>query len=329
MCNLRCIMCYISLNDFNQKPVVMPLDIFERLAQEMFYKIRFLDLSCSFEPFMTRNFIDYLRIARRYSKGYLSIATNGLLMTPKHVESIFTEHLLDEIIISLDGLSPETYESIRLGGDFGRLLEVLDWLGQAKTQYAGSIRLRLNFTMMARNLNDLLGIYDFARKYSVDVVQLRHVRLPGEFKHLFHESLYYHQELANQILDKVSRDFAADSGITLLAPPRFEVKPVKNLAKACCAYPWFNFKICSNGDVHLCEIGIVGNILNGGFRKVEESPQVQQIRRRLLSGNDASICNSCLYFTDILDVNDPASFVREDIRVLDTIQPQPHEIHLN
>jgi MoaA/NifB/PqqE/SkfB family radical SAM enzyme len=329
LCNLRCIMCYLSLDDFRQKPVIMPLEKFEQLAQEMFAKIRFLDLSCAFEPFMTRNFIDYLRVARFYSKGRLAIATNGLLLTQEYIEAIFTEHLLDEIIISLDGISPGTYEGIRLGGDFQRLLEVLDWLKQAKAQFAGAVSLRINFTMMARNVNDLLGIYDFARKCSVDVVQLRHVRLPAEFKHLFHESLYYHQELANQALDKVTRDFAADPKKTLLAPPRFHGRPADNRAKARFAYPWFSFNIYSNGEVQMCDIGIVGNIMNGGLCQVEKSPRVREIRRRLLLGAGADFCRNCLFFTDILDVNDPASFLREDVRVLDTIQHQPQGTYLN
>jgi len=63
-------------------------------------------------------FIDY---AKKIGVLEVSINTNGLLLTRPLIEKL-NDAKLDWLIISIDGATKKTYESIRHGGNFDRLL---------------------------------------------------------------------------------------------------------------------------------------------------------------------------------------------------------------
>ena len=319
LCNLRCIMCYLSINNFSQKPEVMSIDFFTTLAKDLFNKVAFLDLSCSYEPLMTKNFIDYLRIAKKHCPGHISICTNGILLTEKIIDDVFKENLLNEITISIDGLTPQTYNSIRVGGDFTKLIKILELIRYGSIHYHTKIILRLNYTMMRRNIEELNKLHDFARAFCFDQVQLRHLRLISEFNELYDESLYYYQDLSDRVLNKVINDFESDSMTSLMTPPLFGSYQFSNAKKKNCAYPWFNFTINCYGDVNLCNIGYIGNLRNCNLYTLERSIRVKSIRKELIYGDSNKLCSSCFFVNDLTDIKKRSSFIREDIN-LDTIK---------
>ncbi len=294
---------------------MMTLPQFEMIAKDVFPKTRILDLSCSYEPFMTKNFIDYVRVARHYSNGSIGLCTNGLLLNEQMIDTLFREALVDEIDISIDGLSEATYNSIRIGGNYNKLLEVLRMIKEAKITYPHKIIFRINYTMMERNIRDILSLYDFSIQYDIDVVQLRHVKLTAEFKPIFHESLIFHQDLYDRIIRNVINDFKAVPVKELIYPPLFCQTPVGRNIRQSCAYPWFNFTIDAHGSLNLCNIGDLGNILQNNFEKIDNSMKVRQIRKNLFKRYDIfqTLCAKCIYVSDLIDVHDRKSFIREDL----------------
>ncbi len=314
-CNLRCVMCYMSLDEYRGKPEIMSMEMFESIARQVLHKTRMLDLSCSFEPFMTKNFLDYVRVARRYYKGYIGICTNALLMSEEVINSIIDEGLLDEINISIDGITESTYNSIRTNGDFRKLVEVLSMLKNARNSRRGGRLpiIRLNYTMLRRNIEELDAMYDFAKKYDVNIVQLRHAKLTRPFSHMFGESLFFHQELSDAVVERVRRRFNAGSGMTLIHPPLFSSRKPRKVTRAACAYPWFNFIISSNGDVNLCYIGSMGNISRNTFREMLSSELVVESRSRLLRGDYKEVCRNCYSVSDMEEIHDKSTFIREDL----------------
>jgi len=314
-CNLRCVMCYMSLDGYRDSLEIMPMEMFESIAGQVFHKTRMLDLSCSFEPFMTKNFLDYVRVARRYYSGYIGICTNALLMNEEKIVSIVEEELLDEINISIDGITESTYNSIRRKGDFNRLLKVLSMLKDIRARYGGKKVpiVRMNYTMLRKNIEELEGVYDFAKEYDINIVQLRHAKLTKPFADLFNESLFFHQELSDSIMKKVRRRFNRDSSITLIHPPLFSSGRPGRISKSVCAYPWFNFIISSNGDVNLCYIGSMGSFAVNTFEEMLSSEIVVNSRSRLLRGDYDELCKDCYSVSDMENVQKKSTFIREDL----------------
>ncbi|MBF0467209.1 MAG: radical SAM protein [Nitrospirae bacterium] len=297
-CNLRCIMCYMSLDEYRQKIDIMPVDMFESIAKQIFGKTRVLDLSCGFEPFMTRDFLSYLRIARKYCRGFISICTNALLLNEETIEAICGEQLLDELIISVDGIKESTYHSIRINGDFNKLISNLKILKEKKGNASKPV-VRLNYTMLRQNIDELPGIYEFVKKYDINAVQLRHAKLMAPFNDLFNESLFYYQDLYDEVMREIIPQFHKDNHIKLIHPPLFSDKNPIVADKSQCAYPWFYFIISSDGNVKMCHSGYIGNIGQSCFSDMISSDFVKRTRGLLLKGRHEEICGGCHNISDI------------------------------
>ena len=313
-CNLRCIMCYMSLEEMHQtKSEIMPIELFESIAKQTFHQTRFLELSCGFEPFMNKKFIDYIRIARKLCPGHISICTNGLLMKEQTIYEIFNENLLDEIIISIDGITEFTYNNIRVNGSFSKLLSVLNSIKKQKEISRKNIIIRINYTMMKSNIEELKDIYDFVKNYQIDVLQLRHAKLTLPFAHLYNEALFFHQELYDSTIKIIRNQFKQDKSKTLIYPPLFSESNNKTSIanKANCAYAFFNFIISSNGDVNMCSIGKIGNFHQQSFQGMLESPAIKQIHQQLLKGDYQELCKECYIVSDIGDVQHKSTFIQE------------------
>lgn len=314
ICNLRCIMCYMSLKDFRPEIQIMPIDLFESIAQQTFRKIRILDLSCGFEPFMTKNFLDYARIARRLCKGHISVCTNGLLMNERIIEDIVNENLFDEINISIDGITESTYNSIRINGNFAKIISVLESLKERKEKTGGKKPvIRVNYTMLSRNIEELKDVYEFVKKYDIKTLQLRHAKLTKPFSDLFNESLFFHQELSDSVIRKVKEQFDNDKSRTLIHPHLFSDSKHFAADKGSCAYPWFYFIISSNGNVNMCNIGSIGNFTEYSFENMLDSDFVKNSRYKLLKGDYKNTCKHCYTISDLGDITQRDSFIREDL----------------
>src|SRR3954470_9048975 len=130
LCNLRCKMCYYS-SDYLRKKDEMDLDFFRKIAGQVFPKTRFLYLSCATEPLMNKRFAEIVRATGEYKVPFTSFCTNGLLLTPEVVQACI-DSKISEIIFSIDGATKETYEEIRRGGKWERLLEKMELLKSMK-----------------------------------------------------------------------------------------------------------------------------------------------------------------------------------------------------
>src|SRR5438067_5013664 len=79
LCNLRCKMCYYSF-DYKRKKEQMDVELFSKIADEIFAKTRFLYLSCATDPLMNKQFADFVQITGKYTVPFTSFCTNGQLL---------------------------------------------------------------------------------------------------------------------------------------------------------------------------------------------------------------------------------------------------------
>jgi radical SAM protein with 4Fe4S-binding SPASM domain len=72
------------------------------------------------EPLLHTHIVDLVAYAKQRGVMEVMLNTNGLLLTQELAEALANVGL-DWLIISVDGATPQTYESIRTGGDFKKL----------------------------------------------------------------------------------------------------------------------------------------------------------------------------------------------------------------
>jgi sulfatase maturation enzyme AslB (radical SAM superfamily) len=119
-CNIDCVMCNTSMStrpSFN-----MELDLFEHAVKYAKSEGRgYTALHTIGEPLMNKNLPDYFAIARKNGVD-IRLSSNALILH-KHIDFLIENaDILTEIRFSIDGASRETYEKIRCGGKWERLI---------------------------------------------------------------------------------------------------------------------------------------------------------------------------------------------------------------
>jgi MoaA/NifB/PqqE/SkfB family radical SAM enzyme len=96
--------------------------------------------------------------------------TNGLLLTPEVWEKMSKIHSnIENIFISIDAATSQTYEKVRVNGKYETLLKNVEFLGQkrreSKLEY-----LTFAFIVQKNNYKEMADIIEVARRYNVDRV---------------------------------------------------------------------------------------------------------------------------------------------------------------
>lgn len=118
LCNLDCVMCPTGLKQITRPKGYMDFDVFRAIVDEMAPWVKATTLHIWGEPLMHRRIFDM--IAYCHQKGLRSeISTNATLLDERKAKGLLDAGL-STIYLCLDGFRPETYESIRVKGDYER-----------------------------------------------------------------------------------------------------------------------------------------------------------------------------------------------------------------
>jgi MoaA/NifB/PqqE/SkfB family radical SAM enzyme len=298
LCNLRCIMCEYS-SDYLRKRADMDASLFDRIAADLFPRTRFLYLSCITEPLMNKQFAKIVRSAGAYRIPFTSFCTNGQLLTEEIVQTCI-DSKVTEIVFSIDGATAETYEHIRRGAKWDRLLERLTLLSSLK-QRAGVDypAARLNFTCMARNIQELPAMVAFAADYGISSVHVRHLLAYVDGSNTCAEEMSY-LPVFNKMAEE-ARKAAALRGVRLFLPDlvpqrgsRKASSPVAGTpaeANPYCLLPWFHVILTASGEYRTCSTHrVLGNLREQSFDEIYNGARMCEIRRSML-GRTAGACS--------------------------------------
>jgi MoaA/NifB/PqqE/SkfB family radical SAM enzyme len=192
---------------------------FRTIGDHLFHGATVVALSCGAEPLMARHFGEILLAMGDYRVPSTEMVTNGMLLDESHIASII-EARLSRVIVSVDGATAPTYESIRRGAKFDTLLRNLQLLREMKRERRATHPIvRFNFVMMRRNIRELPALIELAADCGATQVTAQHA-LVYEGCISEDESLYRHQRLTSEMLIQ-AHHLAARSGIVFNAPPLF------------------------------------------------------------------------------------------------------------
>lgn len=152
-CNLKCIMCYN--NDVKTKKGIMDLDLYKKIIDESsLYNLESIKLSWRGEPLLNSNIIEMIRYAKEKNVLDVSFNTNALLLTDELSEQLIDSNL-DMILFSVDGATKETYEKIRVGGDYDKMVKNIKRFLEIKKQKKSKFPYtRIQFVKMDENCNE-------------------------------------------------------------------------------------------------------------------------------------------------------------------------------
>jgi len=132
VCNLRCLMCYTTTDEFKRKSKARFMDygLFCKIIDEISGNVPAIRLSLRGEPTLHPRFLDCITYAKKKGIGEVSALTNGTKLTKDFSKQIMRAGM-DWLTISVDGLG-KTYESIRKPAKFKDILQKIKYFKSLK-----------------------------------------------------------------------------------------------------------------------------------------------------------------------------------------------------
>ena len=168
ICNLACPLCPSGNGTLTRRSGTMDLSSFGRILEKQARDLLLLMLWNQGEPFINGCLTDMVRMAKAHGITTIT-STNGHFIRSREEAEDVVDSGLDEIIVSLDGATPETYVKYRVGGDFDRVTQGLRLLAEAKHRRAsGHPLVHLQFIVMKQNEEEIDAARALARRLQAD-----------------------------------------------------------------------------------------------------------------------------------------------------------------
>jgi radical SAM protein with 4Fe4S-binding SPASM domain len=112
-CNLKCVMCPRGEPDIMERALGnMPDEVFKKIVTGWQFFTEPVWLHLFGEPLMHPRLFEQIAMAREAGVPNVGISSNATLLNEKNAQKILDSEL-DTIILSIDGCTKETYESVR------------------------------------------------------------------------------------------------------------------------------------------------------------------------------------------------------------------------
>ena len=193
-CNLKCHNCFY---DGYHKDTPFLKDLyFTTLEKIKGHQLDTIQLTDVGEPFFYYyEIINYLKSLRQYEDTYgVNFLTNGNLLSKDRIDTLVKisneTNIKYYFVISIDGVTKETYENTRIGGNFEKTIENAIYLNQF-------FDVGINYTIRKPNMSDVLNIKPFFKDLGFKKVDIYYDIYDDDCKKLFYQ---YEDILSSQFI---------------------------------------------------------------------------------------------------------------------------------
>ena len=120
-CNLRCPECPSGLRSFTRATGDADLEEFSSIIHQAKKHVGYLTLYFQGEPYLNKQLFEMVQIAQK-AKIYTATSTNAHYLNEENCKKTIDSGL-ERLIISLDGISDESYTKYRVGGSVDKVKE--------------------------------------------------------------------------------------------------------------------------------------------------------------------------------------------------------------
>lgn len=319
-CNLACRMCAVPQRPAEQQAGTLSVADFERLLAQL-PQLEELHLQGLGEPMLHPAF--FTLVERAAQRGVrVSANTNATLITPSRARACVTSGLA-VLSFSVDGARAATYESIRVDGNFAKVIRNIERVVRARRELRSATpALRLVMVLMRQNLDELPALVELAARLGVEEVLVQRLAsemsepsLPLRYipvRRYVSDSELRGIDLAEAAaVFSAARERAARLGIVLHLPrlgapmsavPARDDRSAAAAPAAGCDWPFAKGYVTATGELlPCCMVGTpdratLGNALHDGMAAVWHGPAAQQWRAGLLGGAPGALCAGCALY---------------------------------
>ena len=277
VCQLRCPECPVGRGYGLQVTGyrTMSMDVWHRVLSEIQDTAFVVQFYFQGEPLLNKDLPQMIREA--HDAGLFTIvSTNAQAMTKEMAEALASAGL-DRIIVSMDGLTEESYNAYRVGGSVEKCKEALRWLREAK-EANGNRRMMIELQCLRLKSNEQEW-KDFEREYK---------RL-GADRLVFKTAQLYDYANGHPLMPtnaKYSRYVIGEDG-------KYRRR---KLGKGCWRV-WSGAVVTTTGEVLPCCYDkaheyAYGNIMNAGMSELFGNEKARAFRRAAMK-EEPQICKEC------------------------------------
>lgn len=244
----------------------MDIKLYRKIINQIAPYAEIIKLHWIGEPLLHPKISKLIEYARHNTDAQLYLSTNGSLLSGERAELI-RQSGLDKLIISLDGATDSTYESIRRKGNYSQVVNNIDSFIQAVNEKGGPL---CHVKMIQFKANEA-EVEFFKEKWA-------------KYKNIMVDVMWL-SDWAGNVL-----------GVRELTNYH---NPNSTNKRQSCADLWFKMQIDWSGRVALCCFDAKGSVALGDLTRdsvdqVWQSLKMQTVRRQHVSNNISGICAKCL-----------------------------------
>jgi radical SAM protein with 4Fe4S-binding SPASM domain len=229
------------------------------------------------EPLLHPNLFEFIRYADQ-NKIFTCTSTNGHFLTEEICERIIQSGL-KKLIISVDGVTQESYSKYRVGGDLEKVKRGIQTLAKfKKNNHSHYPIINLQFLVFRHNQHEIDEFKKLAKPLGANQVSVKSAQI---------ESLEEHANLIPTI-EKYSRYTLQNNTFK-----------IKSKLRNTCFRIWNTLVITWDGDVIPCCFDktsefTMGNLKKGTALQFWKSQSFNQFRKSILTNRKKhSICCNC------------------------------------
>jgi radical SAM protein with 4Fe4S-binding SPASM domain len=267
-CNARCPMC--TIDDWDRRDGLMSDETFSKIADEIgrhageVYRVA---LYRDGEPLIDKKLPKRVAAMKERGVKRVGISTNVELLTPAKSEALLAAGL-DEILMSIDSLKPDVYESIRVGCHYETVMANCQKFIELRNQMGSKCQVWVRMIRQEKNKDEWPSFRD-----------------------------YWQPKLGQD--DRVDYRNIHNWGAQLV-----NFKPIiaADTQKPCVAL-WSLMVIFANGDVPMCNVDYnnkypLGNVMQSSIADLWQSSEQQKRREAHMTGAREGICNGCTVWAE-------------------------------
>ncbi len=277
-CNLGCPECPSGLKQFTRPTGKLDLELHKEMLNQVKKSVFYINYYFQGEPFLHPQFLDLIQEAKK-ARIYTATSTNAHFISKEKANEIVKSGL-DRLIISIDGLTQETYEQYRVHGLLEKVIEGSKHLVEAKEQLNSKTpHLIFQFLAVKPNEHEIPAVFSLAKELGIDEVRIKTAQ-------------FYDFENGNSLMpqnEKYSRYKRTSSG-------KYKLKG--NPGNHCWRM-WSGSVFTWDGKVVPCCFDkdaqhTIGTLNAQSFQEIWNSKKYRDFRQAILSNRkEIDICSNC------------------------------------
>lgn len=294
-CHLKCVICEHTY--WSEPPRDMSFDEFKRIIDQ-FPKLKWIGLSGIGSAFLNKDFLKMLRYLK--SKGVFTEFYDTFDLIDRKTSEVLVEIGVDKIWMSLDAARKETYEKIRVGGNFDKVIGNLMNLIEVKKQRNTPVpEIWFHYIMNKHNVAEMPEyvdlIHSIVSKSKTNYATYIFFTSLLYFDKVEHLRPVLDEKLKNQVLEKARKyNLYVNWNENVLAN-----KPVTDCTK------WTEPFILATGHAQPCcaineandrnhqKQHSFGNLLTEDFHDIWRSDKFRDLKKNIHNGVFPTICKHC------------------------------------